>query len=380
MKIERIETILLDVPVKRAHKLAFATVTEQNYVLVFVYAGGLIGVGEAATIGGPRWGDESTEGIKATIDTYIAPVLVGQDASNLNAIEDRLGRCVRGNAFARAAVGMAIHDLVARARGMNVAELLGGVVESSIELAWTLASGSTERDIAEGEGALAARRHRHFKIKIGFGDPDTDTAHVVKLAEHFAGRATIRIDVNQGWDEVTAKRLLPRMASVGVMMAEQPLPKWNLEGMSRLATSSPIAIMADEGVASSHDAIAHVRQHAANAVALKVTKSGGYAETRRIAGIAQAAGLALYGGCMLETGIGTAAYLQLFATLPKMAFGCELFGAMLLNDTITTAEPKVEDFRIHLPEGLGIGVEIDPDKLAFFRRDKTTRLSVMAAE
>lgn len=380
MKIERIETILVDIPVKRAHKLAFATVTEQNYAVVFVHAGGLVGVGEAATIGGPRWGDESTEGIKSTIDTYIAPVLIGQDASNLNAIEDRLAKSVRGNAFARAAVCMAVHDLAARARGIGVAELLGGVIEPSIELAWTLASGSTERDIAEGEEALALRRHRHFKIKIGFGDPDADTAHVVRLAEHFAGRASVRIDVNQAWDEMTAKRLLPRMAAAGVAMAEQPLPKWNIDGMSRLTAASSMAIMADEGVASSHEAIAHVRQHAADAVALKVTKSGGYAETRRIAGIAQASGLALYGGCMLETAIGTAAYLQLFATLPRMAFGCELFGAMLLKDTITISAPAVSDFCIHVPEGAGIGVEIDSDKLAFYRRDRTARPKALAAE
>lgn len=370
MIVDRIETILVDVPTKRPHKLAFATVAEQNYVIVRVFADGAVGTGEAATIGGPRWGEESTEGIKATIDGYIAPVLLGQDACNLNAIETRVAQAVRGNAFARAAVIMAVHDLVARANGVSVAELLGGAQTQSLELIWTLASGDTDRDIAEGEEMLESCRHRHFKIKIGFGDPERDTAHVVKLAQAFSGRASIRVDLNQAWDEATARRLLPKLAGAGVALVEQPLPRWNVEGMARLSATAPgIAIMADEGVASCHDALAYARLRAADAFALKVTKSGGYAETRRVAAIAEAAGIGLYGGCMLETGVGTAGYLQLFATFGDLPWACELFGPRLLQHDIIASPLAMHDFAIHLPSGAGTGVAIDPDKLGFYRRD-----------
>jgi muconate cycloisomerase len=377
MKIDLVEAILVDIPTRRPHKLAFATVSTQNYVIVRVHAEGLVGVGEAATIGGPRWGEESTEAIKANIDAYIGPAILGQDARNLNAIEARIAKSVRGNSFARAAVGMAVYNLVARANGVSVAQLLGGVVEPSLELVWTLASGSTERDIAEGGEMLAARRHRHFKVKIGFGDADVDATHVVRLAEAFAGKATIRVDVNQGWDEQTARRLMPRLASAGVALAEQPLPRWNLDGMARLRGRTGIAVMADEGVASVHEAFAHAAAHAADAFALKVTKSGGYAETRRVAAVAQGAGLALYGGCMLETGVGTAACLQLFATLAPFKWGTELFGPKLLQDDIVVMPPECRDFAIHLPKGPGIGVEIDPEKLAFYRRDRKAVVKVV---
>lgn len=380
VKIERIETILVDVPTRRPHKLAFATVTEQNYVLVRIHAGGLVGIGEAATIGGPRWGDESTEAIKANIDRYIAPVIVGQNALNLNVLEGRLERCIRGNSFARAAVNMALYDLAARANGLSVASLLGGPVETAIELAWTLASGSTDTDIAEAEEMLTLKRHRHFKVKIGFGDPDRDVAHVARLAETLAGRASMRVDVNQGWDEHTASRLIPRLEAAGVALVEQPLPRWNVEGMARIAAQSKLAIMADEGVASVHDAMAHARARAADVFALKVTKAGGYAETRRVAAVARGAGLSLYGGCMLETGIGTAAYLQLFSTLAPLTWGCELFGPMLLDHGLTTAPLDVRDFAIHLPQGPGIGVALDEAKLAFFRRDRGGSSVSVAAE
>lgn len=369
MKIDRIETILIDVPIRRPHKLAFATVDTQNYVLVRVYAEGAVGIGEAATIGGPRWGDESTEAIKANIDTYIAPVLIGEDAANLNAIEARIERSVRGNAFARAAVGMAVYDLAARAAGIPVASLLGGAVERSLELAWTLASGSTERDIEEGEAMLAERRHRHFKIKIGFGDPDRDVEHVARLGRVFAGRASIRVDVNQGWDAHTATRLLPKLADAGVALVEQPLRRADVDGMARLVGRTGVAIMADEGVASAQEAFHHAAANAADVFALKVTKSGGYAETRRVAAIARAKDLALYGGCMLETSVGTAAYMQLFSTLAPMTWGTELFGPRILKDDIVTQPIEMRDFAVHLPDGPGIGVELDGEKIAFYRRD-----------
>jgi L-alanine-DL-glutamate epimerase-like enolase superfamily enzyme len=190
------------------------------------------------------------------------------------------------------------------------------------------------------------------------------------LAQAFAGRASIRVDLNQAWDEPTARRLLPKLASAGVALVEQPLPRWNVEGMARLSASSTgIAIMADEGVASCHDALAHARLRAADAFALKVTKSGGYAETRRVAAIADAAGIGLYGGCMLETGIGTAGYLQLFATFSHLGWACELFGPRLLQHDIIATPLAMHDFAIHLPDGPGTGVAIDPDKLSFYRRD-----------
>ncbi len=84
MKIERIETILVDIPTTRTHDLAFAALDVQNYVIVRVFADGLVGLGEASTIGGPAWADESPEAIKITVDSYLAPQLIGQDARDLN--------------------------------------------------------------------------------------------------------------------------------------------------------------------------------------------------------------------------------------------------------------------------------------------------------
>ena len=128
--------------------------------------------------------------------------------------------------------------------------------------------------------------------------------------------------------------------------------------------------MADEAVGTVQEAFDLARAAAADVFALKLTKAGGIANTRKVAAIAEGAGIGLYGGCMLETGVGTAAYAHTFATLPGINHGCELFGPLLLKDTITVQQIDIHDFQFWIPEGPGFGVDIDEQKLAFYRRDK----------
>jgi muconate/chloromuconate cycloisomerase len=370
MRIERIETVLVDIPTTRTHHLSFAAVDTQNYAIVRVYADGLSGTGEASTIGGPAWGEESTEAIKVTIDRYLAPHLVGKDARDLNRLSCLMDTAVRGNRFAKAAVDMALHDLVARSRGEPLHRLLGGKVHDAIPVAWTLAAGDTAEDIAEAEEMLARRRHNIFKLKVGARDPGADLAHVESICRAVGDRASIRLDVNQAWDELTAARWIPRFADAGIELVEQPVAKWNHGALARLARDSNCAIMADESVDTVQSALELAKGACVDVFALKLTKSGGMAQTKKVAAIAEAAGIGLYGGCMLETALGTAAYAQCFATIPGISQGCELFGHLLLKDTITAQSVELRDFKVRIPDGPGIGVDLDEDKLDFYRRDR----------
>ena len=370
MKIERIETILVDIPTTRTHHLAFAAVDVQNYVIVRVFADGLVGLGEASTIGGPAWADESSEAIKITVDTYLAPQLIGQDARQLTRCAYLMDRRATGNRFAKAAVDMALHDLVARSRREPLYGLLGGKVHDAIAVAWTLAAGDTGKDIAEAEEMLERRRHNIFKVKIGARDPKADFAHVEAICKAVAGRSSVRVDVNQAWDELTAAKWIPRLAAVGVELVEQPVARWNYAALARLARDNACAIMADESVDTVQSAFALASGACADVFALKLTKAGGIANTIKVAAIAEAAGIGLYGGCMLETAIGTAAYAQVFASLAGINHGCELFGPLLLKDTIAVNTIELRDFTIRIPDGPGIGVDLDEDKLNFYRRDR----------
>jgi muconate cycloisomerase len=363
MKIISLESVLVDLPTIRAHKLARQTVMQQTLVVLRLQTdAGLEGLGEATTIGGLSYGEESPESIKSALDTYISPIVIGLNPNNVNAVMAEVERHVVGNRLAKSALETALLDVSGKALGVPVHQLLGGRQTDAMECIWGLASGDTGKDIEEAERVLSQKLHRGFKIKVGSRAVESDIEHVSRIARAIAGRGTLRIDANQAWDELTATRAIAALEAVGVCLIEQPLPKTNLEGMVRLATR--------------FDA----KQHGADVVALKIAKAGGLLPTKSVAAIALAGGLALYGGTMLEGTIGTVASLHAFASLPQVfPFGTELFGPLLLKDDIVQQRPAYSNFAIAVPDRPGLGVDIDEDKLAHYRRDKTRSLKPVVA-
>jgi muconate cycloisomerase len=381
MKIIAFESILVDLPTIRAHKLARQTVMQQTLIVLRLRTdAGLEGLGEATTIGGLSYGEESPEGIKSALDCYIAPLVTGLDALNVNHVMAEVNRHIVGNRLAKSALETALLDVLGKALGVPVHQLLGGRQTEAMECIWGLASGDTDRDIEEVERVLSQKLHRDFKIKVGSRAIENDIEHVSKIARAVAGRGSLRIDANQAWDELNATRAIAALEAIGVTLIEQPLSKTNLEGMARLAARFDVAIMADESVSTVQEAFAYAKHHAADVIAIKIAKAGGLLATKTIAAISDAAGLALYGGTMLEGTIGTVASLHAFASLPQtFPFGTELFGPLLLKDDIVQERPTYGNFGIAVPNKPGLGVEIDEGKLAHYRRDKTRSVKPVTA-
>jgi muconate cycloisomerase len=353
----------------RRHQLSSLSVAAQSCVIVEVrLANGAEGVGESATLGGPRWGEESVEAIKANIDAHLAPALLGLPADRFEAAGVRMDATAKRNSAAKTAIETALFDAVGRTLGVPAALLLGGVVRDSFRVLWTLASGDPGQEVEEAEAKLAARLHDTFKVKVGALPPEADLARLRRIAGALVGRAHLVVDVNQAWDEATAARCLPALDELGVRLVEQPLPAWNLGGMARLRARSAVPLMADECVYSAHDMLAVARAAAADVVSLKLVKHGGLLNLRRVAAVAEAAGVGLYGGCLLEGSIGAAAHLHAFAGLRELAWGCEHFGPQILTDDLAEEPLRFADFRVHLPAGPGLGVALDRGKLRRYAR------------
>lgn len=220
---------------------------------------------------------------------------------------------------------------------------------------------------------LARRRHNIFKLKIGRGDPKQNIAHVAAIKRALADRASIRGDINQAWSLATASSLMPALRDAGVDLIEQPIAATNVKGMAQLCRESAVAIMADESLHGPETAFELAREAAADVFAIKIAQSGGLFAAGRVAAIAQAAGIGLYGGTMLEGAVGTIASAQLFSTFTQLEWGTELFGPLLLTEDILVEPLDYSDFSLGLPTGPGLGIEIDEDRLAHFRRDRTER-------
>ena len=375
--MDQIETLLVDLPTIRPHKLSVATMNGQTLMLVRVRCSdGTVGIGEGTTIGGLAYGAESPEGMKLAIDTYFAPQMRGADANRVSALMARLGKTIRDNRFAKCAVETALFDALGQRTGMPVSELLGGRLRERLPVAWTLASGDTGRDIEEAQRMLEARRHQIFKLKIGLKPVRDDVAHVAAVKKALGDKASVRVDVNMAWSELDAHRGLAGLVDAGCELAEQPVA--SAEVLARLKGRYPIAIMADESLTGPASAFTLARAAGADVFAIKTEQSGGLQAAQQVAAIADAAGIELYGGTMLEGGVGTIASAHAFSTFRELQWGTELFGSLLLTEDILTTPLEYKDFHLTVPAAPGLGVTLDEDRIQHFRRDRR-RVSVGVA-
>ncbi|WP_312979655.1 muconate/chloromuconate family cycloisomerase [Corynebacterium sp.] len=370
LSISRVETRILDVPLIRPHGFATMTASAQPILLVSVrLEGGVIGFGEGVVPGGPWWGGESVETMKVIIDRYLAPVMMGRPVSDLAGILRDFEKVVANDRFAKAACDVAMHDAWSRALGIPVRDLLGGASRESIDVTWALGVLPVDEALAEIDQRIDRYGHRSFKLKMGSGDPVLDTGRIVELAGALHGRVGLRIDVNARWDRMTALRHLPALAEAGIELFEQPTPASDLTTLREITRRTGVPVMADESVCSPSDALAVVREEAADVIALKTTKLGGLQESKKVAAIAEAAGLGCHGATSLEGPFGTAASIQFAAATPAVNFGSELFGPMLLRETYTTTVLEYAEGRVTVPQGPGLGVEPDMDSIYRFTRD-----------
>src|SRR5574341_1276753 len=345
MTIADVRVVLADIPVRRPHTMSFTTLEAVNFAFVRLETrDGLVGWGEAACLGGPTWSEESAESVAVVVERYLAPWLVGRDATQIEALNQEMARRVQGNPFARAAVEMALWDL----NGKSL----------RVPLSWSLAVADPDAEVAEAKDKLA-RGHRIFKIKTAAHPIAHDVERVRRLREAVGPAVSLRVDANQGWDRPAALKAIRALEPYHLDFVEQPVPRWDAEGMAEIARAVTVPIMADESCCSPHDALAIARLGGVGILALKLTKSAGILGTMAIARIAEAAGLGCYVGCMIETSLGTAAYLHVALAAAPVTWGCELFGPLLLAGDVVREPVRYADGAILALDGPGLGVEVD---------------------
>ena len=368
-RIAQVETWLIEIPTRRPHKLSFGDVTVLHMVMVRTTSDeGVSGWGEATILGGPTWSEESAESVFLTLERYLIPHVLGRDTETLEQLRLTWDAQVRGNPFAKAALEMSIVDLRARTMGVSVAQLLGGVVRTRVPLSWSIAAPTLEEDIEEAT-RMVAGGHRIFKVKAGNRPLQEDLRIIQALREAVGPEVSLRVDANQGWSRRDAFLAVDALADVGLAFLEQPLVREDIQGLALLQAKSATPLLADESVTTLREAAALANLDAVRGFAFKLAKHGGFVPAMHIAAFARAMGIGCYVGCMIETGVGTAAYAQFCASLPVLEYGCELFGPMLLAGDIVTEPIRYEPGHIVVPEGPGLGVEVDMDKLSRYTRE-----------
>jgi len=315
---------------------------------------GLTGVGEA--VPKPRLTGETLEGCEAALRDLLWPAIEGMDARGVEDLHNAMNRETVGHSSARAALDVAVHDLLARAAGIPLHLFLGGT-RRRVMTDFSIGLGSPAEAAAEARRQVEAG-FRAIKLKVGL-DPDEDAERVRAVRAAIGPDLGLRVDANEGWTFSEALRALKRMEPCDLEMVEQPLVRWDLEGMARLRGRVNVPLVADEALQTPRDALRIVESGAADILNLKLMKCGGIHPARQIVALARAGGLGLMvGGMVDESGISVAAGASL-AAAATFDFA-DLDADLLLRDDLCSGNgPGLEDSRRILADRPGLGVE-DP--------------------
>lgn len=369
-RIDNVSTQIVDLPFRRLQQFARFEARTQSSLLIRIRTScGAVGIGESVVPCGPWWSGDSVEAMQLTVEKYLAPQLIGKNPSNIDVLMNELGATVRDNRFAKAGIEMALMDLLGKLLGVPCHVLLAGQRRDRCPVAWPLASGDPVQDAEEIDQMLGSGRASAFKVKMGATQINEDLKRISALAEAISGRAGLRVDPNESWTEIEALGALPKLAEIGVELVEQPVGRQSMDAMARITANSPVPIMIDEGAQTETDAIEVVKRNAAHLISLKVMKAGGLRASKRMADIAQSAGMPLYLGTFLETSLGTSAGLHLAVGVELLPFGGEVIGPMLLAEDIAANSIVYENGAAHLPDGPGLGIVLDEEKISFYVRE-----------
>jgi muconate cycloisomerase len=382
MKIRGCEAFTVALPWRRLHKMAFPSGELGNYVIVRLFTdNGIEGLGEATVLkewGGDygRYFGESPALTVKLIETTLGPALEGSDPFDIEAAHRRMDAAVKGYPYAKTALDEALHDIKGKALGVPVYQLLGGQVREEIPIAHSL--GWLEYEEAVSEAAAAVSEGiKTIKIKVG-RDATYDVRVVSEVREAIGPDPDIVVDANQGWPTPKyAIGILEQMRESRIRYAEQPVE--GLRRMAEVTAGTVVPIMADESAWTPHDVLEIVERRAADMISLYTTKPGGLWKAKKVAAVAEAAGLPLNVNGSHETGVGNAGNLHLVASTAAVTEAgvfpvtslkddqpTSLAGKMYLDD-IVTRPFEYRDGCLLVPSRPGLGVELDASKVAEYR-------------
>ncbi|MBX3440716.1 MAG: mandelate racemase/muconate lactonizing protein [Planctomycetaceae bacterium] len=373
MKITHVEAIPVNVPLKAGMttKTSHGVHATSPYVIVRLHTdAGLIGLGEATVA--PRWSGETSHGSVAIINGLFAPALIGEDPTQITRLRRKLEATIRLNPFTKAAVEMALWDLSGKAAGVPVYQLLGGKVRDEMAIRLVVGSLDVASAVALAQQFLDAGV-KCLKVKVGL-DPDQDVERVRAVRELAGPDIPISVDANCGWTVPQAVQTLARLREFKILFAEQPIATGDPSEMAALRRRTEIPLMADESAFTAGDVWTLTTHRAVDIVSVYPGKNGGIQGTVECVHAAKAAGIPCAMGSNLELGIGTAAMLHLGAALPTIAserFPGDFIGPLYHEADLLTQPLVLGPAAARVPDGPGLGVEVDEAQLEHYR-DRST--------
>ena len=366
MKITAVEAIPFAIPYAKPLRFASGEVHVAEHVLVRVHTDdGLVGVAEAPPR--PFTYGETQESIVAVIRRIFAPELEGLSPWQREVVRARLHRTV-GNPAAKAAVDMALWDVLGKSTGLPVTELLGGFTDE-LRVSHMVGFAPPQVMLAEAQRIRAEHGITTFKVKVGRRPHQLDVDACRALREGLGDDVELYVDGNRGWSASESAAALRAMDDLGLTLAEELCPADDVLGRRWLVGQSRIPFVADESATTPGEVTRELLGGSATAISIKTARTG-FSESRRILHQCEGLGVEVVLGNQIDGQLGTmcsTAFGAAFEHTSRRA--AELSNFLDMSDDLLTEPLRITDGVLRVRDRPGIGVEIDPDKLARYRQD-----------
>ena len=366
MKITRVETIPYSIPYLKPLRFASGEVTAAEHVLVRVHTDdGLVGIADAP----PRpftYGETQTS-IMSVIADLLGPRLEGLSPLDRETAHARMARTI-GNPAAKAAIDIALWDLIGQSLGASVTELLGGYTDR-MRAAHMVGFASPGEMV---DDALRVREQHGittFKVKVGRRPVQLDVTACRALREALGEDAELYIDGNRGWTAAESARALHQLQDVGLLFAEEPCPADDIAGRRWLVQHSNIPIYADESASRAAEVTREILGGSATGVSIKTARTG-FTHSQRIHHLCEGLGVEVVIGNQIDSQIGSvcnAAFGAAYEATSRRAG--ELSNFLDMADDLLTQPLVIKDGTVLVRQGAGLGIDIDEDKLRHYRHD-----------
>ena len=361
--VRAVEAIPVRLPLKKPIQWAAGILHSIDNVIVRVTLNsGVQGIADAPPR--PSIYGETQASILTIVRDHLAPLVVGTNAFDTASLWQKL-RTVAWNPCAKAALDMALHDAQGKSLGVPCANLLGGIPRP-LAVNWRLALGSVEVMLADADEKMQAHGFRAFKVKCGL-DARKDIAMLSALRKHVGPEVELTVDMNQGYDVQTLIETGPALAELGVALIEEPIHARNGVGKLMAAQRLTLPLSGDDSCFTLDDVRDQMTLGAIRAVVIKCARSG-YSEARDILGLARAFHGPVHVGTQADMQIGCAAGGH-FACSFEAAHAHEISTFLDGSDHVVDKPLKITDGKLILPDGPGIGMSLDADKLKHYRID-----------
>ena len=355
--LEAVELRRIELPLVAPFRTSFGTQTVREALLVRVLgSGGVEGWGECVALADPVYSSEYVAGAERILRDHLVPRLLAAPTPRAGRVAAVLA-AVQGHRMAKAALETAVLDAELRSAGMPLAAYLGAT-RDRVDCGVSVGIMDSIPALLDAVDGYLGDGYRRIKLKI---EPGWDIEPITAVRDHVGDAVLLQVDANTAYSLADARHLA-RLDAFDLLLIEQPLPEDDLRGHAALAAQLRTPICLDESIVSARAAVDALVMGACSVINIKPGRVGGHLEARRIHDVCAAHGCPVWCGGMLETGLGRAANLAL-AGLPGFTLPGDTSASDRYYAQDITAPFRLEDGRLAVPTGPGIGVDVLPDVL-----------------